>query len=248
MADLPPVIRSRNLADQVTDILRERILAGLYQADQRMPSEAQLAEEFRVSRSSLRTALASLAAEGHIRRRHGDGTYPCPPTFRVTLRSGSDWDIERQIEQSGRVATMKVLAQGLVRPSGEDATRLGLDQGQEIYSIRRLFKADRLPVGLISSSIVAEGLAAVIPAGEAAFPPHRFLELYHERRARDGEMHFRAIAADAELAGLLELPQGSPLLSIEAVYFDASRRPLMIAHEVYRGDEGFEMETGLFGS
>lgn len=231
----------------MTDILRERILGGLYAPDQRMPSEAQLAEEFRVSRSSLRTALASLAAEGHIRRRHGDGTYPCPPTFRVTLRPGNDWDVERQIEHSGRHATMRVLQQGLALPSAAVAARLGLGAGEQVYSIRRLFMADEVPVALISSSIVAEGLEADIPASEASLPPHRFLELFHRRRARDGEMHFRAICADAELSSTLGVKPGSPLLGIEAVYFDASRRPLMLAHEVYRGDEGFEMETGLLG-
>ncbi|HET7839480.1 MAG TPA: GntR family transcriptional regulator [Rectinemataceae bacterium] len=248
MAELPPVIRSRNLADQVTDILRERILARVYPPDQRMPSEAQLAEEFHVSRSSLRTALASLAAEGHIRRRHGDGTYPCPPNFRVTLRSGSDWDIERQIEHSGRAAAMRILSQGFVTPDAEEARRLGLAGEALVYSIRRLFLADDLPVALIDTSLLAEGLSADIPASEAALPPQRFLELYQEHRARDGEMRFRAIAADAELAALLEVIPGAPLLSIDAVYFDASRQPLMVAHELYRGDQGFEMETGLFGA
>jgi DNA-binding GntR family transcriptional regulator len=130
-------------------------------------------------------------------------------------------------------------------PTPEEAERLELAAGERVFSIRRLFFAAEEPVALIDSCIAAEGLARDVPASEGSIPPHKFLELYHRRKPHDGELHFLAVCASEAQASLLKTPPGSPLLSIEGIYYDDSRRPLMLVSEVYRGQEGFEMQTGL---
>jgi len=245
MADSSSVIRSKPVADQASDILRERIRSGFYRPDQRMPSEAQLADELHISRSSLRTALASLAAEGYIRRRHGDGTYTCPRSFQLTLRSGRGWDIERQIQQSGRKPSLRVLDMGRRPASPEESRRLGIPEGEDIFAIRRLVLADGAPVGLIESKIAVQGLAAEIPRAEGTLPPQEFLERHHERKPRDGEIRFFASLADEEMASFLDVRPGSLLLRLEGRYYDEARLPLLLMAETYRGEQGFELQAGF---
>jgi DNA-binding GntR family transcriptional regulator len=248
MADSASVIRSKPVADQATDILRERIRRGMYPPDQRMPSEAQLAEELQISRSSLRSALASLAAEGYIRRRHGDGTYSCLRSFQLTLRTGKDWDIEGQILQSGRSPSLHVLEMASRRASPEEARKLAIAEGEDLFAIRRLLFADDQPIGLIESLIVLQGLAQNIPRSEGELPSQHFLELYHERKAQEGEIRFIAALADQETSTLLAAAPGAPILRVEGSYRDGLRRPLLLINERYRGEEGFELQVGLLHS
>ncbi|WP_353475992.1 FadR/GntR family transcriptional regulator (plasmid) [Salipiger sp. H15] len=70
------------LADKVYHSLRARITNGDYVANDKLPSELQLAEEFGVSRPVLRTALERLREEGAVVSRQGAGNF-----VRETLKS-----------------------------------------------------------------------------------------------------------------------------------------------------------------
>lgn len=59
----------------ITDILRQRILTGVYPTEEKMPTEMALCEEFSVSRRTIRTALACLDAERLVSIQQGSGVY-----------------------------------------------------------------------------------------------------------------------------------------------------------------------------
>ncbi|WP_106815065.1 FadR/GntR family transcriptional regulator [Microbacterium timonense] len=65
---LEPVLRPRQ---QVERQLREAITASEFKSGDRLPTEAELAENFGVSRSTVREALRSLVAEGLITKARG---------------------------------------------------------------------------------------------------------------------------------------------------------------------------------
>ncbi len=99
--------RQKPIAEQVHDILRERIVQRVYAVDQRLPSEESLSTELNVSRATLRTALASLAAEGLVTRRHGDGTYINKHVIEINTRFEGIWEFTQLIENSGRTPFIK---------------------------------------------------------------------------------------------------------------------------------------------
>jgi DNA-binding FadR family transcriptional regulator len=57
-----------------TDVLRHRILTGVYAAGDSLPGERELSEELGISRLTLRSAIAHLESEGLLRAVHGSGT------------------------------------------------------------------------------------------------------------------------------------------------------------------------------
>lgn len=59
---------------QVMQVLRERIASGAYGVDTLIPTEAELCEEFSVSRYTIREALRRLTEAGYVARRQGSGT------------------------------------------------------------------------------------------------------------------------------------------------------------------------------
>ena len=64
-----------SIADQVKEQLLLLIQQQAWQAGTRLPAERQLAEQLGVSRSSLREAIQSLASQGVLQSRRGDGTF-----------------------------------------------------------------------------------------------------------------------------------------------------------------------------
>ncbi|MEM6514442.1 MAG: FadR/GntR family transcriptional regulator [Pseudomonadota bacterium] len=57
--------------------LKRRIRSGVYAPGGRLPGERELADEFGVSRVTIREALIALQAQSHIRIKTGSGAYVC---------------------------------------------------------------------------------------------------------------------------------------------------------------------------
>ncbi|PAU66180.1 transcriptional regulator PdhR [Pseudomonas sp. PIC25] len=68
-------VRQRRLSDDIVAQLETMILEGTLKAGERLPAERVLAEQFGVSRPSLREAIQKLAAKGLLVSRQGGGTY-----------------------------------------------------------------------------------------------------------------------------------------------------------------------------
>jgi GntR family transcriptional repressor for pyruvate dehydrogenase complex len=60
-----------DLSAQIAKAIRDGIIAGTLRVDERLPSEAELAEQFDVSRPTVREALKRLAAQSLIRTQRG---------------------------------------------------------------------------------------------------------------------------------------------------------------------------------
>ncbi len=71
-----------SLAQQIADQIREIIMDGTLKADERLPTEDDLAKHFGVSRPTIREALKRLSAQNLIRSRRGPagGTFVNRPT------------------------------------------------------------------------------------------------------------------------------------------------------------------------
>jgi DNA-binding FadR family transcriptional regulator len=68
-------IEPPRLYRQVADQLRQLIDSGEYAVGSRLPTERELAEQFGLSRPTVREALIALEVEGRIRIRVGSGIY-----------------------------------------------------------------------------------------------------------------------------------------------------------------------------
>ncbi|MCZ4350953.1 GntR family transcriptional regulator [Roseovarius aestuarii] len=63
--------KKSDLSAQIAKAIRDAIIAGQLMVDERLPSEAELAEQFAVSRPTVREALKRLAAQSLIRTQRG---------------------------------------------------------------------------------------------------------------------------------------------------------------------------------
>jgi len=122
------------LADRVYHLLYSRITNGDYPANQKLPSEKTLADEFGVSRPILREALERLREQGIIHSRQGAGSFvrevrSVPLGF---ARVETIADIQRCYEFRICIETMSARLAAARRDDealGEIATALSLMEG-----------------------------------------------------------------------------------------------------------------------
>ena len=108
MADAAPEIRIERkpkLSEHVVSALRDQILGGQILPGQKLPTEGQMTETFRVSRTVIREAMASLAADGLVESRQGAGVFVLE---HPTLAFGSFNQDIRKVSQAINVLEVRM--------------------------------------------------------------------------------------------------------------------------------------------
>ena len=84
------VTRKKNIIFTNKNIIRDRILHGVYAIHTNIPSEPQLEEEFKVSKITVRNAIKELAQEGYLEKKSGKGTKVIRNTSATKLSKGKN--------------------------------------------------------------------------------------------------------------------------------------------------------------
>ena len=225
--------RPKSITTQVSDLLAERITSQEYSPGSRLPSESDLAAELRVSRASVRSALARLAAEGLVLRRQGDGTYVIAHVDHVPTRLGGLWNFIRLIENSGYAARIELLAQE-VRPIAEQELQvLALAEPETALCLSRLFYADDMPVVLTHTTVPLHVLHVPPEECDGSLPLAEFVQRYHSAPINHTIFDIQAVHPDAATCGLLECDD-APLLKLDQVFFDRTNQPIVYSEAFFR--------------
>lgn len=78
------------LSTRVASVLRSRLIAGDIPPGQKLPTEMQLTEQFGVSRTVVREAIATLAADGMVESRQGAGVFVVNHPASTLSKLGAD--------------------------------------------------------------------------------------------------------------------------------------------------------------
>jgi len=192
-------------------MLRERLREGAYPAGRPLPSEPKLAEEFGVSRTTVRRALARLEEEQLIVRRHGSGTFP--------LRASKNHAIREQvISLFDNLATVhKTTTTRLARFARVAAPAFILDRFPDFGGQCRLVLRTRSFAGApftLLTSYVTEAIGARLDRERLGHKPLTFVLEELGAPAARAEQAIAAVAASPVAARYLNVSVGTPLLAV----------------------------------
>lgn len=222
---------------RVERALRERLTSRDLRPGDLFPSEAALQQEFDVSRSVVRQALATLEAEGLIRKVQGRGSVVGEPreVHRDVLRSG----LTLQAGGDGAVTTQVTSFE--VGPRPDHLTSLTSDRVLQIERVRAVggtvlsFIRTWLPVD-VAEAISADDLI------DASL--HQLLAERLGRQVAGAHHQIRAVVATETLADRLGVEPGSPLLLLEGRSVDRQGAVLEVFSTWHRGDlAAFDVEA-----
>jgi GntR family transcriptional regulator len=201
-----------SLFDATLSRLTGAIAAGDWSDGDKLPSEVELAARLGVSRPLLREVLRELERAGRIVRRHGAGTFvTSPPRIETRLPTVITLEIAaaavaapvEEVRRSVELVTVGSEFSPLDLPEGETMWRI--ERLKTVGGRRAIVLIDYLPGSLVT----AEGIAAELTT--SVFD----LVLAHagvpEVSVSDV---LEAETADAETAGLLAVPEGTPLMTL----------------------------------
>jgi len=218
-------------------LLREIRETGLQPGD-RFPSEAEIQDRYRVSRATVRQALAELEASGVIRKAQGLGSFVSVPKIRHVPLLTSFTELA---SSQGFVPSHRILASSVEESPAGAADELGLEEGTRCRLLRRLFLADGSPVGLAETWLPVRALRG-----------HD--DLFDRDRLNEGSMYevlqsppiglvldhavetISPGVADAASAELLGCGPGTPVLLIRRLTFTPDGDSVESTRLVFVGD------------
>lgn len=221
------------LYHQLKSDLAARITGGEWRPDEPIPSERELIERYRVSRTTVRQAISDLVAAGLLYRVQGRGTFVAPPHIVQTL--GGLTGFAEELRLRGLDPHVRVLEARDAPLPPEPARALGMAPGEAAWRVRRLVSVDRSPL-FADDSYFLPDLRDVLRAPEVTGTSfYALLEARGWVIVR-GEQHIAATLLDEAEAGLLRVPPGAPALAITRVTFAEGDRPVEWARALYRAD------------
>jgi GntR family transcriptional regulator len=222
---------------QVAQSLRQRLESRDLRPGDLFPTEAVLQQEFSVSRSVVRQALASLEADGLIHKVQGRGSVVTDHqrvhrdvlSPGLTLRPGHDGAIRTHVTSYTLVP----------RPDHLQAIT-----GEQVLELERLRSVDGEVLSFIRTWLPADVAELISADALEDASLHQLLAERLGRQVAGGQNQIRAVAATSQLAERLGVVEGAPLLLLEGRSVDRHGVTLEEFSTWHRGDQAaFDVEA-----
>jgi GntR family transcriptional regulator len=204
--------------------LSRRIADQQYPPGSLLPSEAELALEFGVTRMTVRQALAGLAAQGLIERRQGHGTIVMP--IKLERQADRPISLAAELIARGLKPGSHVLKLDEIRPFADVRARLRLGPRGKVIRLRRLRYADGVLIGLQETLVPSRHAPGLLGMDFENASLTTALREQHGLAATYADLSIEAVAANRRLAADLGIEIGDPLLKSTRVSYLDDGRPL----------------------
>ena len=222
---------------QIETILRRKILSGELQPLATIPTEDALAQEFDVSRITIRQALGLLEKDGLVIRQRGRGTFvsEAVKAYESAKLTGSMEDLILM----GVQTSTKILDFSWIEAPQSVKERLGLGEASQVLRIEKIRHVESSPFSFVINYL-PQRIGQKIKAEDlTAKPLLMVLEENLGIRPDEADQTIEATIADAHVAPLLDIRVGDPLLKVERTVFDVRNRPVECVFVLYRADKYF---------
>lgn len=198
---------------RVFERMKKLLLRGEFKPGDTFPTEQELTATFGVSVGTIRKAVLMLVDEGLLSRKAGRGTFVTGieswrsyERFFGFKQAQEDAEAPPKIEVIGKEVTTRVSA--LVSET------LNLEQGDEVFHLKRVLKDGDVPV-CTYDSYIPYALVRGVEKEDLTQKLYPLLARKFGAYAVDAEEFLSAGGAEAEVARVLEVKVGEPLIVIE---------------------------------
>src|SRR5260221_6402695 len=215
--------------------IEAQIHSGAWKPGEQVPSESELGEQFKISRTTFRQALGELVNQGLLTRVQGNGTFVAQPRIKQYLNRPTGFTEDtytRHMKPSSQL-----LQQGIESASTHVASALQIAEESHIIVLERLRMADDLPTA-VEISRLRQDLCLTFSTEELSGSS---LYSYFTEKCKiilaTTYQDMEAIACPQPLAHLLGISKGGPVLHIYCTTFVQMVRPFEQIESFYRAGE-----------
>jgi GntR family transcriptional regulator len=211
---------------QLSTIVEEAIDKGVYAVGDRLPAESEFCRRFELARSTVRETLRTLENKGRIKMVPRRGAFVIDPEQSGWVLQVAAGFFEGEVDYNQRKVETQVLEARLTTFAGAAAEALHLANGEAGFLLRRVRRLDGR-VALYSVNYLLPELEKVI-LGSSVMKPQGSLNRVLRQAGHvifGARRSLEAVYAPPEIAAILEVPPGSPLLLVTSVSWGKDRRP-----------------------
>lgn len=220
---------------QLREILREKIETEEYAPCSMLPSEAELANDYAISRQTVHNAIDALVNEGLLRRAPGKGV------FVLGKRMNRDLEVLEGFTQTmlerNVVPSVKVIRKQL-RPAGEKyAMMFGIRPEDEIFYMKRLCYGNNEPVSLEEIFVPKYVIPKLTGIDMSVFSLYEVFDLYHVNLV-EAYQTVDLVHLEQNDARLLDMDASLPVLLFECTSSNERGKIIEFSRSYTRGDKG----------
>lgn len=124
--------------------IEENIEKGIWRKGEPIPSERELIKLYNISRITVRNAIDELVKRGKLEKIHGKGTYVLEQSIVQNL--GNLYSFSKEMEKQGKISKTKLLKLQVIPCDFKIASKLQINEGDEIIYLERLRCTEEDPV------------------------------------------------------------------------------------------------------
>jgi DNA-binding GntR family transcriptional regulator len=228
---------------QLVNILRHSIAVGTMRPGDRLPSESQLCERYRVSPMTVRRAINLLADQGVVSTEQGRGTFVKP----VAMGSATFQLAELQsLFSDPEHTTVSLLETRIVTADERIARKLGITIGQRTIYIRRLLRMEGVPVFYHREYLIYDPTRPIVEAEMEVTALQHLFSGTGGTILKRGDLSIEATILTVEEACLLAAPQPLAAFCLEHLFYDFDDKPMSWGWFIGRADRlRFTAHVGL---
>lgn len=225
----------RHLYLQVIDRLKSDIDKGIYQENEKLPSEFELSKTLGVSRATLREALRLLEEENIIVRRHGVGTFVNPkPLFTSGIEQLSS--ITSMIEQAGMEPGTIFMRSNEEVPTEDDIERFQIGIDDNVVTVERVRTADGEPVVYCIDKMLANHMPEQFLSNQNV-SIFSALEQTGAIRIAYAITYIDPVGYHEEVSPILKCGPETALLILNQIHYDENDRAVLYSKNYFRADK-----------
>jgi GntR family transcriptional regulator len=221
---------------QLELILKENIESGVWNENEKIPSEHDLSKQYGVSRVTVRAVLTKFVNDGFLYRIQGKGTYVSAP--KIVTSNVSYTGIREQLETQGFNTTTKVIQITEIDANASVRKRLNLAEGNDrVIFIERVRYVNDIPFSL-HRSYLPEFIGASIDEDQLVDEQLCVIlsRDYGLNRARVVET-LESTIGDSYETSLLGINNNHPLLLLQDIIYSSSGVAFEYSKVLFRGDK-----------
>lgn len=222
------------LYHQMSDTILKEIQNGTFAPGSKIPTEFELSESYKVSRVTVRKALAELADKGYLERRSGKGTFVAEKKLQRGL-SNNVLSFTEMCKMMGMTPGAKTIKIALEEPSAKDAELIGLKPDEKIVVLERIRYANDNPV-MIEINKYPESFSFLFGEDLNDTSLFTILEEKYNIIPDHSSKVIDIVFANTREAKELNITKGYPLLRIDSVTHDADEKLSYISTQLCIGD------------
>ena len=217
---------------RIHDAIKKEIDEGVWEIGQRLPSERDLADDYEVSRMTLRQAITLLVEEGILERRVGSGTYVA--SHRVQEKMRGTTSFTEIVRSQGKTPSSQLISYQRKTANETEIQQLQLKATDTVVRMERVRFADNIPLVFEVASIPEK----LIQSFNQEDITEHFFQTLTDNGYEIGKSQQTIYAKNASerVANYLKVPKNHAVLALTQVSYFTDGRPFEYVHSQYVGD------------